>query len=797
MKKKSAVSLCFTSEALNKISAMYAVAALLFTVARSQPHGYDPCERHDTCGLCVEGGDMTQRHLCIWCPTTNKCLSFENPTRFPSTSGSPGGVCPNTTCVQSGNTKYTGGENCSHVASVATCEGYLPQNATCAEALPSKACAISQTCPHGCNASASACVACVKANWGRVETWCPDPAIGLDVACGITHEPTTVELPTYGKLEGFTRSGSDSPGLRIFRGVPFAAPPVGPNRFRSPQPFAPWKTHGTTRKAVDFGTACLQLGPAWPSMTRRAIETSAEDCLFLNVYAPPATREMAGPNGAGFPVMIYMPAGQFVWGSGTDLENFTPPPIAAFADVIVVTVQYRLGALGWLALDELRVAEDGNSTGNWGLQDQRAALAWIQSEISAFGGDKDNVVLWGESAGASIVSTHMVAEKSWPYFHKAVLESGAFNSWTYKPMETARADAYAFANHAGCRDAHNTTLVGAPLVKCLRKLNASAALANLWDDGWGAAGKEKSDLLPYSDTMDKCAWAPTVDGVELLDSPRKRLSGGHVAPNVPVLLGTNRDEGSQFLLEQQGVGDFVNSTDAPPYVYFHLEEPHDGKGPSMEDQVADWSAAAFGVNASQTLMQIYNRTFYPVVPPSHHIDGGAGVSRLQRGGFGAPNEWWEASTIVGDFVLACPTRNAARVLSSAGHSTFLYYFNHTPIFSVNMGGGAGNEGCFHGADVPFFWHDGFELVRADEKPLSEAMATYLTNFVHTGDPNRGLTSLVLPNWPEYKKATDQNIVLGAGDGFNGTWLGPNVTVSSHLKSAECDFWDAYWVQSHV
>jgi para-nitrobenzyl esterase len=217
----------------------------------------------------------------------------------------------------------------------------------------------------------------------------------------------------YGALEGVVDGRS-----RIFKGVPFAAPPVGPLRWRSPQPPAKWSG---TRSAKSFAPDCLQ----WRNQSSMALVTS-EDCLYLNLWVP------AKASSKPLPVMMFFFGGSWAWG-GTQFTVYDGGRILEKADdVIICTVNYRLGALGFIASAALS-AESGTS-GNYGLLDQQAAMRFVQGNIAAFGGDPARLTIWGESAGAGSVSTHMVMPSSWGLFAQAVVESGPVAAWTAKPF---------------------------------------------------------------------------------------------------------------------------------------------------------------------------------------------------------------------------------------------------------------------------------------------------------------------------------------------------------------------------
>jgi len=213
---------------------------------------------------------------------------------------------------------------------------------------------------------------------------------------------------------GVVRGTATSSGL-AFKGIPFAAPPTGENRFRPPLPATPWEG---VRDASEYGPICpqLQLGDTGGVLAALGSgEPMDEDCLFLNVWTPGIDA------GAKRPTMVFIHGGAFRGGSGsTAMYDGT-----AFArdGVVLVTINYRLHALGFLALDELFDGAEG--TGNLGILDQIAALRWVRDNIAAFGGDPDNVTIFGESAGAMSVGTLLGTPSAQGLFHRAILESGA------------------------------------------------------------------------------------------------------------------------------------------------------------------------------------------------------------------------------------------------------------------------------------------------------------------------------------------------------------------------------------
>src|SRR5277367_7040122 len=203
----------------------------------------------------------------------------------------------------------------------------------------------------------------------------------------------------------------DASGVRVYKGIPYAAPPLGSLRWRAPEPVAPWTA---VRPTDSFGAHSVQ-GVVWDDIDLGGAAT-AEDCLHLNVWTPAAPG-----TSARLPVMVWIHGGGFVVGSGAE-GRYDGARLAA-KGIVVVTVNHRLNALGFLAHPEL-TAESGAS-GHWGLLDLAAALKWVQRNIAAFGGDPAAVTIAGESAGSMAVSALMASPVAKGLFARAIGESGA------------------------------------------------------------------------------------------------------------------------------------------------------------------------------------------------------------------------------------------------------------------------------------------------------------------------------------------------------------------------------------
>ena len=213
-----------------------------------------------------------------------------------------------------------------------------------------------------------------------------------------------------GLLEGTV--GTD-PSVRVFRGVPFAAPPVGDRRWKEPQPVAAWTG---VRKADEWGTRCMQ-GPMWGPLRTRD-KQMGEDCLYLNVWTTAKSPK------AKQPVLVMFHGGGFAAGSSS--EPRTDGEWFAKQGIVVVEPNYRLGLFGFLAHPELTKESGGHGSGNYGMLDQAAALQWVKRNVAAFGGDPGNVTINGESAGSMSVSALMASPLTRDLVHKAIGQSGAF-----------------------------------------------------------------------------------------------------------------------------------------------------------------------------------------------------------------------------------------------------------------------------------------------------------------------------------------------------------------------------------
>jgi para-nitrobenzyl esterase len=305
--------------------------------------------------------------------------------------------------------------------------------------------------------------------------------------------------------EGFIR-GTATATTREFRGIPYAAAPVGDLRWKPPQPHARWRTVLDTTK---FGSHCPQLAGAFGQAS------GAEDCLFLNVFTPSGRGDGRDDRGAFglHPVMVWIHGGALVTGESDDYDATR---LVEQGNVIVVTINYRLGALGFTAHPALTAESPDHASGNFGLLDQQEALRWVRRNILLFGGDPSRVTIFGESAGGLSVHSQLASPGSRGLFQRAIVESGAYQL-TQPSLATVEAAGTAFATRAGCTD---------QTAACLRALTVDQVLAN---QGTGLA-----------------VATPVIDNKFLTQSVGAAFASGQFN-HVPVMEGANHDEWRLFV----------------------------------------------------------------------------------------------------------------------------------------------------------------------------------------------------------------------------------------------------------
>jgi para-nitrobenzyl esterase len=318
----------------------------------------------------------------------------------------------------------------------------------------------------------------------------------------VSEEPQLVVATSGGLVRGAVKRG-----VRVWRGIPFAAAPTGERRFRAPEPAPPWRDE---RDATRFGPVAVQARDPSSAMLSGLSEKTQidEDCLNLNVTAPADDGELR-------PVIVWIHGGAFIFGAGS-MPLYDATSFAAEHGLVVVTINYRLGVLGFLFLGDLA---PGYEAGNVGLLDQVAALRWVKENIAGFGGDPDRVTVMGESAGAVSIAHLLAMPAARGLFQRAILESGA------QPLSpTTRDDATAIARRF---------------------------LDELGTDVAGLARTPADRLLAVQDGLVRAkglqAFFPSIDGVTVPRPPIELAREG-ADVDVPLLMGSNKDEWNLFEL---------------------------------------------------------------------------------------------------------------------------------------------------------------------------------------------------------------------------------------------------------
>jgi len=461
------------------------------------------------------------------------------------------------------------------------------------------------------------------------------------LAIAITAVPwMSVAASTTAKVEQGVLQGTKEAGLTVYKGVPFAAPPVGDLRWRAPQPAVNWKG---VRPADKFAPQCVQGGPP---------TGMSEDCLYLNVWSP------AKSASERVPVLVWIYGGGFA-GGATSIPTYSGEVLAK-KGVVLVSIAYRVGSLGFLAHPELSAESPQHVSGNYGLLDMIAGLQWIKKNIAAFGGDPDKVTIFGESAGGIAVSMLCASPLAKGLFEGAVSESGgSFGpprpsgqpGENMRLLAAAERDGLAFAANAG-----------ASSLADLRKLPPEKILAATRGMAW-----------PNID-----GWVIPTDQYSIYDA--KKFN------DIPVLIGYNSDEGASF------------SHDRAPRGYI------------------DAVRKRYGSFADSLLKT------YP-----------AGETTVPK----------TARDLARDSAFGWHTWIWARLQSRLGSSkVFYYYFDQHPENPEGIGAPHGREVAYvfgHLSDLQK------EQPTAADRVISDAMATYWTNFAKYGDPNgKGM-----PRWPAF------------------------------------------------
>jgi para-nitrobenzyl esterase len=477
------------------------------------------------------------------------------------------------------------------------------------------------------------------------------------------------QAPVPVKVEGGLVQGAVEDGLAVYRGIPFAAPPVGDLRWRAPQPVVKWEG---VKETVKFAPACVQgmmMGPGGSG------PAPSEDCLHLNIWSPAKSPRDR------IPVFVWIYGGGFA-GGATSIPTFGGEKLAK-KGVVLVSIAYRVGQMGFFVHPALSAETRNRVSGNYGLLDMIAGLQWIQKNIAAFGGDPRRVTIFGESAGGIAVSMLCASPLAKGLFHGAISESGG----SFGPPRPATMPGENMKRLADAERSGEATLKTAGVASIAEarklppdKLSGGGGRGQAARGGGGPAGLSNWPIID--------GWVIPDDQYKLYEAKRYN--------DVPVLIGYNSDEGLSF---------------SPP------------KTP--EDYVANVKSR-FGPFADK-LIAAY--------PPGTGTVAKTARDLMRDAAFGWHTWIW------------------ARLQSKTGKSkVFYYYFDQHPDYPADSP--QAGRGSPHGQEVAYvFQHlnPSQQTAKSDEA-ISEAMATYWTNFAKFGDPN----GPGLAKWPAF---SDANPVL--------------------------------------
>lgn len=384
-------------------------------------------------------------------------------------------------------------------------------------------------------------------------------ALALFSLCSCSRSKLIVPVEG-GRIQGAT----EAEGVAVFKGIPYAAPPVGELRWQDPQPVIPWEG---VRKADSFGPIAMQKSPDSSSMYYKEFYSTglpemSEDCLYLNVWAPEGS---VGDTRAKLPVAMWIHGGAFSGGYGHEITMDGTE--WARRGVILVTINYRLGILGFLAHPELS-KEQGGLSGNYGLKDQIAALKWIHENIEGFGGDPDNNTVMGQSAGGMSVRCLAVCPESKPLMAKAIIQS-AGGLLPKKPLPKSwMADKYGkiLMDGAGYTSLQEMRVAGYEEIFERVSPHLSSVVASIMTEG--------------ADIMDAMILWPKVDGKTLSEDFDSAVYDDSVA-DIPYMIGSVTDDGE--VLGGAGIPRFcversARSSKGSYAYYFSRELPGDESG---------------------------------------------------------------------------------------------------------------------------------------------------------------------------------------------------------------------------
>lgn len=496
-----------------------------------------------------------------------------------------------------------------------------------------------------------------------------------------------------GRIRGFIQHVLQK-NIRTFYGIPYAEPPLGDLRFAKPVPVSEWKGKKLSKQKpascsqIDIGAVIrFNLTFKW-NINPNSI---SEDCLYLNVWAPESGTDMA--------TMVWIHGGGFFLG-GSSLDVYDAKYLSSFANIIVVSINYRLGPLGFMFLNHSEVP------GNMGLLDQHLALRWIHDNIRAFGGDPDRITIAGQSAGGSSVAYHLLSPLSRDLFSGAILQSGVSSSLSYHfsfaNVQLMSETSIALADAVGCS---NETMTAR--INCLRQVPRNILTQTVFGVSQGKG------VIPV-------ALSATVDGEFLTNSPEQAAIESELS--VPILLGVTKDEGSLFPLF------------ALPKLF-------------PEANTFNCSTSQYE-DAIDTLYSWKHTIIKKIIAESYSKWPHSTMENL-RGLF----------DLTSDYFFTCPMLRFALTWQEKTEHVYMYQFLHRPEQSPYPEW----FGVTHCDEIEYLFGFPFDETlqyTEEERNVSRTVINYFSNFIKFGDPN-GYGNEDTEFWPEFTSDDRHYQKLGA------------------------------------
>ncbi|MBF0319330.1 MAG: carboxylesterase family protein [Nitrospirae bacterium] len=502
---------------------------------------------------------------------------------------------------------------------------------------------------------------------------------------------------TQGTVCGISNASGTS--AYAYLGIPFGESTAGNNRWAAPIAKQPWSS---TFQATSYGPMC-------PQSDNISNLTNSEDCLSINVWTP------VNPGKSGsLPVMVFIYGGAFIFGTSSS-PTYDGAYLASQQNVVLVTFNYRVGAFGFL-----KYGSTVNS--NFGILDQQLALKWVQNNIGQFGGDPAKVTIFGESAGAMSVGIHLTAApNSASLFRAGIMESNPFGM-PYKSPDQAQGISNNLAIALGCLHTD-----AAKNLECMR----AQPMANVYKNSINPA--VVGPPMALHGIVDSLPWAPIIDGTVITQEPILAIKQGKLTK--PVILGTNKNEGTLFALGIQAIADKVSKDGLTCQEY-------------------------------NTLLEIWFGAYALV------------INKIPAYACNSTNVVDQLSNLMTDYIFHCANMYVAKQASATNSNVYAYGFEVIPSFFAldKLAPACANQSC-HTAELPFVFNSAAQTghtFTAAEQVVANEMGTYWANLAKNLTP----ASSTYPSWPAF--SSNKSVFL-----FN---TNSQSTIQNPIIPI-CDFWD--------